>query len=409
VQEYLIDTMAELRFRISRAGRVIILGAGQSGIILGGFVKSAGGTIACYAVKGRPPRETLRGAPVLNIADVQEKDVPVLVSGAEHIHFADSCMLQALGFENIILVCNALHAKLRARVPVYLDFMCPGFPKCGTTTLQEVLKYNTSAYLPPAKETFFLQWYRKEGSTRVLRERHYHGVKPGQMVGDIDPAHYNRAADSHEYFGDDLKIVFMLRDPAAAEFSMFKMKARYVYHPRYVEYFKKHKKFGQPMFMDYVENFLMKNGAGRRFDYAYWIDDYLKYYPRENIKIVLMEDMLKKPAETLNEIQEFLGLDVMKFDKLPRANEGKKVSRGWRSARVNLWVFGIDEYRKSRMNSLPMILFRTVLKPIIFAFTLVNDDEKLSPEARKMVTKHYMPSIRRLEEIMGESLEGRWY
>ena len=99
----------------------------------------------------------------------------------------------------------------------------------------------------------------------------------------------------------------------------------------------------------------------------------------------------------------------MRFETLPRANEGKKVSRGWRSARVNLWVFGIDEYRKSRMNTLPMILFRKVLKPLIFAFTLVDNDEKISPEARRAVMDHYMPSIHRLEEIMGRSLEGAWY
>lgn len=409
MREYLIKTMDELRLRVQNAGSVIIHGADQNGIVLGGFVKGEGAEIACYAVNGKIPRKTLRGAPVVNISGVEDKNKLIIASAREGAHFIALSELQALGFANIALIPDKLHEKLHATVPVYLDFMCPGFPKCGTTTLQEVLKYNDSAYLPPAKETFFLQWYKRDDATAILRKRHYHGVKPGQIIGDIDPAHYNRAKDAHEYFGDDLKIVFMLRDPAAAEFSMFKMMCRFVYREKYVEYFKTHKKFGQPMFMDYVSNQMMAKGGGRRFDYSYWIDDYLKYYPRENIKIVLMEDMLKKPTETMNEIQEFLGLEAIHFDELPRANEGKKVSRGWRSARVNLWVFGIDDQNKARLNNRFMVLFRKVIKPIIFAFTLVDDKEKLSPEARKMVIEHYMPSIRRLEEIMGESLEGKWY
>lgn len=409
MRKEIIGSIEQLKSCIEAAGRVIIHSADQAGIVLGGFVKGAGAEIICYTVAGKSRRKTLRGAPVVKISDVEDRSALVLVSAREEMHVTMQSMLAALGFENIALVKNSVHDKLRAVVPVYLDFMCPGFPKCGTTTLQEVLKDNASAYLPPAKETFFLQWYKKEDSTRILRERHYRHVKMGQMIGDIDPAHYNRAKDAHEYFGDDLKIVIMLRDPAAAEFSMFKMMCRFVYREKYVEYFKTHKKFGQPMFMDYIKNQLMVKGGGRRFEYAHWIEEYMKYYPRENIKIVLMEDMLKNPREVLDDIQEFLGLDVMHFDTLPRANEGKKVSRGWRSARVNLWVFGIDEYRKSRLNSLPTVFFRKVVKPVIYAFTLVDNDEKLSPEARKLVTEHYMPSIKRLEEIMGRSLEGLWY
>ena len=409
MQDFVVDTREKLLERIGQAGRVVICGADQRGIVLGGLMKEAEAQLICYAVNGKIPRPTLRGVPVMPISAVADKDVLALIAADEAAQMPAYGMLRALGFDNVAAISDSLYRALRGQVPVYLDFMCPGFAKCGTTTLQEVLKHNKSAFLPPAKETFFLQWYKQDGSTRVLRDRHYNNVRPGQKVGDIDPSHYNRARDAYEYFGGDLKLVFMLRNPADAEFSLIKMMNRFVYRPKYVEYYKRHGKFGQAMFMDYVSRELCAGKGGRRFEYARWIDEYLKYYPRENVKIVLMEDMLKKPTETMNEIQEFLGLDVMRFETLPRANEGKKVSRGWRSARVNLWVFGIDEYRKSRMNTLPMILFRKVLKPLIFAFTLVDNDEKISPEARRAVMDHYMPSIHRLEEIMGRSLEGAWY
>lgn len=409
MQDFVLDSREKLMERMACAGRVVIFGADQRGIVLGGLVREAYARLVCYAVNGMPPRPTLRGVPVMPISAVEDKGMLMLVSAGESSQLTAGYLLKALGFFNIAAVTDELYNALRGETPVYLDYMCPGFAKCGTTTLQEVLKHNPSTFLPPAKETFFLQWRRRNGATRVMRERHYNNVAPGQIIGDIDPAHYNHAKDAYDYFGGDLKLVFMLRNPAEAEFSLFKMMNRFVYRPRYVDYYKKHGRFGNEMFMDYVENDLCKVRSGRRFEYAYWIDQYLKYYPRENMKFVLMEDMLKKPEETLNEIQEFLGLEVMQFKKLPRANEGKKVSRGWRSARVNLWVFTIDEYRKSRMNSLPMVLFRKVLKPLIFAFTLVDNNEKISPEARKTVMEHYMPSIRRLEEIMGRTLEGVWY
>jgi hypothetical protein len=313
------------------------------------------------------------------------------------------------GFADVGTVSDALYDALIGLVPVHLNFMCPGFAKCGTTTLQEVLVQNPACYLPPAKETFFLQWHKNvPGATRMLRMRHYQNVEPGKIAGAIEPSHYNRAKNAFEYFGGDLKILFMLRNPADAEFSYFRMIARNLYRDKHLELFRQYRRFGAEMFDAYVRR-EVATGYDKRFAYDRWISEYLKYFPRENVKIVLFEDMLKNPRATLDDIQTFLGLEALPFERLPHANEGKSVSRGYLAAKINLGIFKIDERLKSRPTNRFVRLYQKYGKRAVFAFTLKKDDTKLSPEAKAALTQYFMPSIRRLEKVMGRSLEGVWY
>lgn len=369
-------TPDELCAAARAAGRVAVPDTGASSALVAQFLKAEG-----VCVTAENPQLTVFTAPAPDAPDAP-----------------DAC-----------IVSGALQDALAALVPVHLDFMCPGFAKCGTTTLQEVLIQDPDCYLPPAKETFFLQWYQKTpDATRVLRTRHYRRVRPGQKAGCIEPSHYNRAKDAFEYFGSGMKILFMVRNPAEAEFSYFRMLARNIYRDKHLDLFKTCRRFGPQMFDLYVER-EVKPGYDKRFAYDRWISEYLKYFPKENVKVVLFEDMLKNPRASLDDIQTFLGLTPLPFGRLPHANEGKSVSRGYLAARVNLALFKIDEKLKSRPINRFVRFYQRYIKRAVFAFTLKKDDSKLTPEAKTALTAHFMPSIRRLETIIGRSLEGVWY
>lgn len=366
----------ELRDAARQAGDVVVHGADARAALVAQFLKAEGARVST-------------GDAALTILATPTPDAP--------------------NVPNLGLVSDALYDALVGIVPVRLDFMCPGFAKCGTTTLQEALVQNPGCYLPPAKETFFLQWYKsKPDATRTLRTRHYRNAAPSRRAGCIEPSHYRYAKEAFDYFGGDMKILFMLRNPAEAEFSYFRMIARNLYRDKHLDLFRQCRRFGAEMFALYVEREL-KPGNDRRFDYDRWISEYRKYFPKENVKIVLFEDMLKSPRATLDDIQAFLGLTPIPFDRLPHANEGKSVSRGYLAAKINLALFKIDERLKSRPTNRLIRFYQRHAKRAVFALTLKKDDAKLTPEAKAILTAHFMPSIQRLEKLMGRSLEGVWY
>ena len=54
-----------------------------------------------------------------------------------------------------------------------IDFMCLGFPKCGTTTLDMVLRQHTQLSFPKIKETGYWSWYKLYSKPLEELEKYY--------------------------------------------------------------------------------------------------------------------------------------------------------------------------------------------------------------------------------------------
>ncbi len=400
----IINTMEELDALVATLKSVQLFAPIQRSIMLGAYLKDKAAVLRYIAFEA-PVHETIRGVPVVYWEDNTDRDTPLIAP-----LWAEALLCGK--YDTVYLASEDIFEALSDTVNVYMDFICAGFAKCGTTTLQDTLFGHHDIYLPAAKETFFFQWYKKGNGTSVMHRRYYHfnRMTRERLSGDIDPSYFRRAKEIHEYFGDDVKLIFMLRNPVAAEYSMFKMTQRFVYREENIEYFRKFGKFSNEMFIDHVKNEVLSGRNSRRFDFAYWINTFLKYYPMEQIKIVLMEDMLKDPKGTLDDIQRFIGVNQIEdYSVLPHSNEGKKVSRGLKSAEINHKIYLMFHESKSQEAPRRYRLFKRFVKPVVQLFTLKNDNLKISPEAKKLVMDYYMPSIKELEKIMDRSLEGVWY
>ena len=134
-----------------------------------------------------------------------------------------------------------------------VDFLCVGFNKCGTTTLETLMKSNSDITLPKnKKETLFFDWYKNiENPLKVLQEKYYPDYL--NSIGSIDPSYISKAKEVYEYFGKDVKLIFMLRNPIKATNSMFRMRLRRVPNKYYVNLYKKYNNLDD-MFNDFIEN-----------------------------------------------------------------------------------------------------------------------------------------------------------
>lgn len=249
---------------------------------------------------------------------------------------------------------------------VHLDFLCPGFWKCGTSSLYVALSNNENIFLPVVKETFFIHNIN-ESCHDELKSKHYPpNMVRNRIVGGIEPSYICDAHSVYRYFGQDLKLIFCLRNPVRALESFFWMC----------------KEQGMITWSSSIrENFdIYFDRSGYIFKYIDIIHDWEKYYQRNQIMPVVLEELKSNSTEIMNEIQKFIGLEECKrinYTQLPCVN-----------TKNNRAVFG-----ESGLIEIPDL----------------NEEDVMDERLYKELFQYYEDSIHKLEEYIGRSLEGYWY
>lgn len=301
-----------------------------------------------------------------------------------------------------------LIAQLSAKDNVSLDFLCVGFTKCGTTSLYWALRKNKKIYMPREKESLYGKWKEQYlDAPERFREMYFSGISPKRKWGCIEPTYFRRADFVYETFGNKPKILFLLRNPADATYSYFKMMMRRSDDAVHRMYFKKFKRYSSEMFQEYMKDDIFSE-KDKRFLYDIWLKEFLQYFDRSSIKIIFFEELVKEPEKILKEVQEFIGVAPMEDLQLPHRNTGKKVSRNYFCARVNGKLHSKSLYYKENGTDRERKRFQK-LRDFIWRFTLIENDEKISEEDRKTLMAYYKNSIQEVEKIAGKSVEGIWY
>lgn len=312
------------------------------------------------------------------------------------------------GDQQICYVDYPLIAELSAKDNVNLDFLCVGFTKCGTTSLYWALRKNKQIYMPKEKEILYGKWKEQYlDAPERFREMYFSGVSPKRKWGCIEPTYFRRANFVYESFGNTPKILFMLRNPADATYSYFKMKMRRSDNPIHRMYFKKYKKYSPKMFREYMEDDIF-SGKDQRFSYDIWLKEFLNYYDRDSIKIIFFEEIIREPERVLKEIQEFIGVKPINDLSLPHSNTGKRVSKNYFSARVNGKLHRKSLYYKENGTERQRNRFRK-LRNFIWKYTLIENEEKISAEDKEILMNYYKDSIQEVEKIANRNLKGLWY
>ncbi|MEZ5569498.1 MAG: sulfotransferase [Halioglobus sp.] len=102
---------------------------------------------------------------------------------------------------------------------VKIDFIVPGFSKCGTTTLCALLDIHPAIFIPAIKEPWYFS-HKKFDTQHEFYDEHYAPASPGQLKGDgsTDYTGYLRedVAVRRIYENNpDCRFIFIARNPAA--------------------------------------------------------------------------------------------------------------------------------------------------------------------------------------------------
>jgi Sulfotransferase family len=224
-----------------------------------------------------------------------------------------------------------------------IDFIGIGAPKCGSTWVFYALGQHPDICLSEPKETryFSREDFRPEythaNAWRPLINsdhaddltwyaRHYRHCPPKALKGEFSPDYiYDEEACSriHHHF-PSVKLLVCLRNPADRAYSMYWARTQYARKNRF-------ETFEQAI--EREPRYLLKG------QYHKYLKGYLEYFRRNQIKVMLFEDIVNFPEQTIRDLFAFLGLDLgieLDLNRVPK-NSAKR-SRFVSPAPVMNWL-----------------------------------------------------------------------
>ncbi|MFW9876732.1 MAG: sulfotransferase domain-containing protein [Candidatus Thorarchaeota archaeon] len=208
----------------------------------------------------------------------------------------------------------------------------------------------------------------------------------------------------HKHF-PDIKIIACLRDPTDRLHSLYK------YHVNMGYKYSIYKSF---------ESVIEKEPEFVKTGFYYrQLREYYKIFPKENILILIYEDLLREPKENLKKIYKFLNLKEVDF--VPPSIEKKLNITGTKIMKnkiplIRIIKFKVNKYLES-FQSTKIFLRRIKFDKIVNKFMILNsyqikvDSNKksqtlqnLKEDVRKYLKRVYREDIEKLEVLINRDL-----
>lgn len=190
------------------------------------------------------------------------------------------------------------------------NFFIVGAPKAGTTSLYYYLKDIPGVFLSPVKEPHFFS-DTKHNQYKMRDKRKYLDLFKNSS-GEIA---IGEASTSYLFFHDspkriqekvpNPKIIISLRDPVEQFVSGYTMNFRKGFIKKDIHNFIN----GAPI-LNFVGN------VTKSFKFSTSVNRYIDTFGKESVKVIIFEEFIQNPQETVQDILKFLGVDyvVEKFD-----------------------------------------------------------------------------------------------
>lgn len=296
-----------------------------------------------------------------------------------------------------------------------IDFLCVGFQKCATTTLDAILRQHSGVCLPAIKEVHLGEWVNEcRNPLEVLEQKFFADDYVGKKIGIIDPSLIDCPQVIYKYMGSRVKIIFMMRNPVDRLFSYYKMALKFGYLDIY-----KSTMYGQEIenvsksFRRYVREELRRRNKSYAILWGNYIDyilDFTKYYGRDMIDIVFFEDFILSPKKFTYEILEFLSLPFESLNYDLRVGEGNCISKNNLCFKINSKIISKREEIRSNPNN-TMRQFERMDRVFekVSKYTTEDNSEKMDAYTRQRLEKYYGESKKRLEEFLNMDLSEKWF
>lgn len=290
------------------------------------------------------------------------------------------------------------------RESIWPNFYIVGAVKSGTTSLYAYLRQHPQVFLPVRKEPhFFTQPHPSREQAHLIRyvadvkhyQRLYRGADAFPRIGDASPSYLwcPEAAQRIHRVAPDAKIIAILRDPVERAYAQYLMD----FTEGAI-----HLPFAQALRRDWersdkgwgVSQLYVELGQ-----YSEQIRRYQALFGRDQVLVLLLEDLKRRPRMVLERVTEFLEIDPGPIADMDLGTP----YNAHRSAR-GAWVRHLAGSPLSRFIG-DVILPRAWGK-YIWQRWLLRDHVKppMDEDARNFLQEIYAPEVDALEQLLERPL-----
>ena len=265
------------------------------------------------------------------------------------------------------------------------DFIGIGAPRAGTTWIHNCLYEHPEIYSPTKEVLFFSEeflWQRG----RDWYEDIFKDCPPGKKGGEISNSYLKSAVAPGRIAAlyPKVKLIACLRHPVERAFSnyLFDLKFGFVKNQSFSEALREN-----PHYLQY--------GC-----YATSLRNYFKYFSREQLLIVIYEEIAPDPAAFIKKIYQFIGVNSHFIPSV--INQRFNQSRTLLPWFINRSALELAAFiRRKRFHRLRWFLIKSGGEQLFSA----NKPGKEIPAAdRKWLLDFYKEEIRGVEEILGRKV-----
>lgn len=210
------------------------------------------------------------------------------------------------------------------------DFLGVGAQKGGTTSLHRLLRAHPQVFLPAEKELHYFS--KRYGEGLAWYSAQYAAAEPHQRCGEITPYylfHPEAPRRIHDLLPDMLLIV-LLRDPVERALSQYFHSRRLGLEPLELEAAlaaETERMAGAAAALARTDGLHLshqEHSYVSRSRYERQLERYGELFPPQQLLMLKSEDLFLQPAVVWEEVQRFLGLEVLALPEgtCLRANAG---------------------------------------------------------------------------------------
>ena len=174
------------------------------------------------------------------------------------------------------------------------NFLVIGAAKSGTTWLHLCLSEHPDIFLPNAKELHYFSYDSRYEKGPAWYENFFPKDSTQLAIGEVSPSYLSsEAAPERIYqYNPEMKLVCILRNPIERAYSHYCMDL-----------------------VTGTANPDMSIGLGAQSPYVSWglyheqLERYLNFFPRDQLKVVLFDDLKGNPNTFLKEIYDFIEVE----------------------------------------------------------------------------------------------------
>jgi len=269
------------------------------------------------------------------------------------------------------------------------DFIICGVQKSGTTSLHKYLEQHQSIkFEPKVIEVHFFDNPEQYSQGEEEFTKHFNGRNTNKLIGQATSSYiYDFVPERIHKYTPDTKLIFILRNPVERAYSHYwhaKSKKR-----EDLSFEKGLQEENNRIHKDYFH--LTNYSYFSTGLYMKMIESFLKYFKKEQLHFVILEELKADLATEIKEITDFLGVDEV---------QQLKKAKVYNQTKVGKYKF-FEKIFNNRITRTSKVLFP------LYMFNknyLSNKYPKMRSKTKALLTEKYKQDILELENFLGRKI-----